>query len=49
MAKIPETTAIDKWDYITDPWVFFNPPGFGSFDYDPDDEIPFYGFDDESY
>ncbi len=41
--------GFDKWDYITDRWGLFNPPGVGPFDHDPDDDIPFNGFDDESY
>ena len=35
----------DKWDYIIDRWGLFNPPGVGPFDKDPDDDIPFHGFD----
>lgn len=38
--------AFDKWDYIIDRWGLFNPPGVGPFDHDPDDDIPFNGFDD---
>ena len=41
-------SKFDKWDYIIDRWVLFNPPGVGPFDHDPDDDIPFNGFDDES-
>jgi hypothetical protein len=37
----------DKWDYIIDRWGLFNPPGVGPFDKDPDDDIPFNGFDFE--
>jgi hypothetical protein len=38
--------GFDKWDYIVDDWGLFNPPGVGPFDKDPDDDIPFDGFDD---
>jgi hypothetical protein len=38
--------GFDQWDYIIDRWGLFNPPGVGPFDYDPDDDIPFNGFDD---
>lgn len=38
--------GFDKWDYIIDRWGLFNPPGVGPFDKDPDDDIPFDGFDD---
>jgi hypothetical protein len=37
--------GFDKWDYIIDRWGLFNPPGVGPFDKDPDDDIPFQGFD----
>lgn len=36
----------DPWNYIIDRWGLFNPPGVGPFDHDPDDDIPFKGFDD---
>jgi len=36
----------DQQDYIIDRWGLFNPPGVGPFDHDPDDDIPFNGFDD---
>jgi len=36
----------DQWNYIIDRWGLFNPPGVGPFDHDPDDDIPFDGFDD---
>jgi hypothetical protein len=39
--------GFDKWDYIIDRWGLFNPPGIGPFDKDPDDDIPFHGFDPE--
>jgi len=39
--------GFDKWDYIIDRWGLFNPPGVGPFDKDPDDDIPFNGFDDD--
>jgi len=38
--------GFDQYDYIIDRWGLFNPPGVGPFDYDPDDDIPFNGFDD---
>jgi hypothetical protein len=37
--------SFDKWDYIIDRWGLFNPPGVGPFDKDPDDDIPFNGFE----
>ena len=37
--------GFDKWDYIIDRWGLFNPPGVGPFDKDPDDDIPFRGFE----
>ncbi len=33
--------GFDQWNYITDRWGLFNPPGVGPFDKDPDDDIPF--------
>ena len=36
----------DQWNYIIDRWGLFNPPGVGPFDHDPDDDLPFHGFDD---
>lgn len=36
----------DKWDYVIDRWGLFNPPGVGPFDHDPDEDIPFNGFDE---
>jgi len=39
--------GFDKWDYIIDRWGLFNPPGIGPFDKDPDEDIPFNGFDEE--
>jgi hypothetical protein len=39
--------GFDKWDYIIDRWGLFNPPGVGPFDKDPDDNIPFPGFDED--
>lgn len=38
--------GFDPWDYIIDRWGLFNPPGVGPFDHDPDEDIPFNGFDD---
>ena len=37
----------DKWDYIIDRLGLFNPPGIGPFDKDPDDDIPFHGFEED--
>ena len=39
--------GFDKWNYIIDRWGLFNPPGVGPFDKDPDDDIPFNGFDED--
>ena len=39
--------GFDKWDYTIDRWGLFNPPGIGPFDKDPDDDIPFHGFDED--
>lgn len=39
--------GFDKWDYIIDRWGLFNPPGIGPFDKDPDDSIPFRGFEED--
>jgi hypothetical protein len=39
--------GFDKWNYIIDRWGLFNPPGVGPFDKDPDDDIPFHGFDED--
>lgn len=36
--------GFDKWHYVIDRWGLFNPPGVGPFDKDPDDDIPFNGF-----
>lgn len=36
--------GFDKWNYVIDRWGLFNPPGVGPFDKDPDDDIPFNGF-----
>ena len=38
--------GFDKWDYVIDRWGLFNPPGVGPFDKDPDDDIPFHGFEE---
>jgi len=40
--------GFDKWDYIIDRWGLFNPPGIGPFDKDPDDVIPFHGFEEDT-
>ena len=40
--------GFDKWDYMIDRWGLFNPPGIGPFDKDPDDDIPLYGFEEDS-
>ncbi len=39
-------SKFDKWNYTIDRWGLFNPPGVGPFDLDPDDDIPFNGFDE---
>jgi hypothetical protein len=39
--------GFDKWNYMIDRWGLFNPPGVGPFDKDPDDDIPFNGFEEE--
>jgi len=39
--------GFDRWDYVIDRWGLFNPPGVGPFDKDPDDDIPFHGFDED--
>ncbi|MCX6238123.1 MAG: hypothetical protein NTY07_11315 [Bacteroidia bacterium] len=39
-------SKFDPWNYIIDRWGLFNPPGVGPFDHDPDDDIPFDGFDE---
>jgi len=39
--------GFDKWDYVIDRWGLFNPPGIGPFDKDPDDDIPFHGFEED--
>lgn len=39
-------SKFDPWDYIIDRWGLFNPPGVGPFDHDPDDDIPFNGYED---
>ena len=33
--------GFDTEHYVIDRWGLFNPPGIGSFDKDPDDDIPF--------
>ncbi len=38
--------SFDKWEYVIDRWGLFNPPGIGPHDHDPDEDIPFSGFDD---
>ena len=39
-------SKFDQWNYIIDRWGLFNPPGVGPFDHDPDEDIPFNGFDE---
>lgn len=39
--------GFDKWNYMIDRWGLFNPPGVGPFDKDPDEDIPFNGFDED--
>ena len=38
-------SGFDKWNYITDRWGLFNPPGVSPFDKDPDEDIPFIEFE----
>jgi len=38
--------GFDQNDYIIDRWGLFNPPGVDPFDHDPDDDIPYNGFDE---
>ena len=38
-------SEFDKWNYITDRWGLFNPPGVTPFDKDTDEDISFSGFD----
>ena len=38
--------GFDQWNYITDRWGLFNPPGVTPFDKDPDEDIPFNPFDE---
>jgi hypothetical protein len=40
--------GFDKWDYVIDRWGLFNPPGVGPNDKDPDDDIPFKGFEEDT-
>jgi hypothetical protein len=47
MLFISWVAGFDKWDYIIDRWGLFNPPGVGPFDKDPDDYIPFHGFEED--
>ncbi|MDD5186078.1 MAG: hypothetical protein PHS84_12530 [Paludibacter sp.] len=39
--------GFDKWNYITDRWGLFNPPGVGPFDIDPND--PFFDNDEDEF
>lgn len=39
-------SKFDRSDYIIDRWGLFNPPGVGPFDHDPDEDIPFDGFEE---
>jgi hypothetical protein len=39
-------SKFDQWHYIIDRWGLFNPPGISPFDHDPDDDLPFNGFDE---
>ena len=39
-------SGFDPFNYAIDRWGLFNPPGVSPFDHDPDDDIPFNGFDD---
>lgn len=38
-------SGFDQWNYIIDRWGLFNPPGVGPFDKDPDEDIPWNGFE----
>jgi len=40
-------SKFDQWNYVTDRWGLFNPPGVGPFDKDPDEGLPFEGWDEE--
>lgn len=40
-------SKFDQWNYAIDRWGLFNPPGVGPFDKDPDEDIPFEGWDEE--
>jgi hypothetical protein len=46
MLLVVKVAGFNKWDYITDCWGLFNPPGVGPFDHDSDEDIPFNGFED---
>jgi hypothetical protein len=37
--------TFDPWDYVIDRWGMFNPPGVSAHDKDPDEDLPFDGFD----
>lgn len=39
--------TFDPWNYTIDRWGLFNPPGIDFDDYDPDDDIPLNGEDDD--
>lgn len=39
--------SFDPFNYAIDRWGLFNPPGVSPFDHDPDDDIPFDGFNDD--
>lgn len=39
-------SKFDGWNYVIDRWGLFNPPGVGPFDHDPDDDLPYNGFDE---
>lgn len=39
--------TFDPWNYTIDRWGLFNPPGIDFDDYDPDDDIPLNGDDDD--
>lgn len=38
--------SFDPWDYVIDRWGMFNPPGVSAHDKDPDEDLPFEGFDE---
>lgn len=41
--------TFDEWNYITDRWGLFNPPGVNYDDKDPDDDLPFNPLDFDDF